>query len=188
MKKISFLSNNKIRLIISTKTNCVLARRFHKFFNIGELRESQAERIDFQGCKVYEKMDGSLVSPVLLDSNELIWVKRKLRDSEIENFCPKNYQEFSNHWLKKGITPLFEWCVSDKQPGILRYEKNKLVLLSLRDNVSGKYISLEEAKESINTHQIETPREYTFSSFEELKDKIDLLTDTEGRKKKLCIF
>ena len=54
-------------LLVCSRTGVVLARRFPKFFNIGELPETAPECIDLgMGFTLAEKLDGSLVSPLLL--------------------------------------------------------------------------------------------------------------------------
>lgn len=103
-------------LIISPKTGQVMARRFHKFFNIDECAESKLENINFTGARVFEKLDGRLVSPILLDDGKLIWATRRSRCKQVENFATESYNNFATRCLKQNKTPLFEWCVSDYTP------------------------------------------------------------------------
>ena len=50
-------------LLLDAKTGAVVARRFHKFFNVGELPESDADNLDLARPHVLlEKLDGSLVT------------------------------------------------------------------------------------------------------------------------------
>jgi hypothetical protein len=98
-------------LIVSTITGHVLARRFHKFFNINQNSEVLLENIDFSGGIAHEKLDGSLVSPILLDNGELIWATRRQRTNDVENFIENtniNYNEFSRECFTNGNTPLFD--------------------------------------------------------------------------------
>ncbi len=62
-------------LLVSRVTGLVLARRFHKFFNVDERPEASASSIDFSAINdgtntdsvlLLEKLDGCLVSPLLL--------------------------------------------------------------------------------------------------------------------------
>lgn len=49
-------------LIFSAKDGTVISRRFHKFFNVGELPETQPEKIDMKvPFVVLEKLDGSMI-------------------------------------------------------------------------------------------------------------------------------
>ncbi|KAG2382902.1 hypothetical protein C9374_004869 [Naegleria lovaniensis] len=59
----------------------------------------------------------------------------------------KGYVEFSAYWIKKGYSPIFEF-VSPKNQIVLLYEKPSLVLLALRHNYDGHYLSYEETKKS----------------------------------------
>jgi RNA ligase len=46
-------------LIFNAETGEVISRRLHKFFNIGELPETQAEKVDITRPHIIlEKMDG----------------------------------------------------------------------------------------------------------------------------------
>lgn len=49
-------------LIFSAADGTVISRRFHKFFNIGELPETQPEKVDMSiPFVVLEKLDGSMI-------------------------------------------------------------------------------------------------------------------------------
>jgi predicted kinase len=169
-------------IVISLKTGKVLARRFHKFYNIGECEEAMPSSIDFHsGIRVYEKMDGSLVSPILLESGDLIWATRRNRSGDVEDLAKQTplINEFSRSMLSQNITPLFEYCVSADAPGLAYYDKNKLVLLALRHNVSGSYIPFDSLEESYR-NRIEIVEEQFYDSYEQMTKYIDRLTDTEG--------
>ncbi len=136
-------------LIISSQTGKVLARRFHKFFNINEKNESSMHSIDFDNAIVYEKLDGSLTSPILLDNDDIIWTTRRNRIYDVEKFISTteyNYNTFVKEYLKKNITPLFEWCHDIHAVGVLCYPKKQLVLLALRDNITGEYYDVRNLK------------------------------------------
>ena len=171
-------------LIISTKTGHVLARRFHKFFNINQNSESLLETINFDGAIVNEKLDGSLVSPILLDNNQLIWATRKERINDVEDFVANsdiNYDEFSRESFANGNTPLFEWCNSTKPSSVISYKNSMLVLLGIRNNITGEYIpidSLDSLKTKFN--KIPCVSTHKFGDISTLKSKIENCTDREG--------
>lgn len=51
--------------MFDSETKKVIARRYHKFFNIGELEETHESQIDLtKKHSILVKYDGSLVSPV----------------------------------------------------------------------------------------------------------------------------
>ncbi|KAK3259837.1 hypothetical protein CYMTET_31191 [Cymbomonas tetramitiformis] len=59
-------------LLVCARTGQVLARRFHKFFNVGEVPETHAELLaplTPDAIHLLAKLDGSLVSPLLLPAH-----------------------------------------------------------------------------------------------------------------------
>lgn len=134
-------------LIISTSSGKVIARRFHKFFNIDEKDESVLLKIDFEDAKIFEKYDGSLVSPIMLDNSTMIWATRRIRTHEVEDYIKSSHYDyigFSEKMLLKNITPLYEWCHDSHAVGVLCYPEKQLILLALRDNVTGKYYDIPD--------------------------------------------
>ena len=140
-------------LIISPITGNVLARRYHKFFNINEREETYLENINLENFTVYEKLDGTLVSPVLLDDGSLIWASRKNEIDEVLEFIKHSeikYNDFAVNYLRLGITPLFEWCHDTKHVGVLTYSQKQLILTGLRNNVTGQYLNISEISISLS--------------------------------------
>ena len=67
----------------------VLARRFHKFFSLDENEEASLPRdtvINEENVVVTEKLDGSLVSPFLLDG-EMRWATRAAECDSAAHFA-----------------------------------------------------------------------------------------------------
>jgi hypothetical protein len=50
-----------------------------------------------------------------------------------------SYSRLARDAVSLGVTPLFEWCSSEAQRIILDYPESRLVLLAVRENVSGRY-------------------------------------------------
>lgn len=143
-------------LLVSGSTGEVIARRFPKFFNLNERDESQLHTIQATVpggiepgvCK--EKLDGMLCSAVLLtaaaaasaDANgRVVWCTRRCRSDAIERFVADRpaYSDLARWALASGATPIFEWCPKAHVCGVLRHTTSHLVLLELRDNVTGRY-------------------------------------------------
>lgn len=134
-------------LIISPVTGNILSRRYHKFFNINEREETYLENINLNNFTVHEKLDGILISPILLDDSSLIWASRKSEIKEVVEFIKNSkikYNDFSLNYLTLGITPLFEWCHDTKHVGVLTYPYKQLILTGLRNNVTGQYLNISE--------------------------------------------
>jgi predicted kinase len=178
---VTFEDDNAIkrecRGLIISRTGVVLARRFHKFFNINENDESTLENIDFTGMTAAEKLDGSLVSPILLDSGNLIWATRKNRIIEVEQFTASSsidYNGFVKNQLANNITPLFEWCDNTRDPGMIHYFNKQLVLLAMRHNETGEYLS------TANTCNIPVAMQYDETNISKLFNSVKSATGREG--------
>ena len=138
----------------------MLARRFHKFWNIDELPESSVEVVQGllsanangpQPFSVTEKLDGSLVSPMLIHTNdatndvtnsggpelgvdgrELRWALRTVEAEDVASYArsakESDYNGLALHLLsgadgsKGGVTPLFEWCTAGAAVAVIEHE------------------------------------------------------------------
>ncbi|EGC40063.1 hypothetical protein DICPUDRAFT_74358 [Dictyostelium purpureum] len=136
-------------LIFCKDTHKLLVRKLHKFFNINEKSECKADLIPLEGNYILmDKIDGSLISPMLLNNensiNGVYWgSKQGISDlgTMVNNFILSlesnqsnniKYSEFSKKCLESGYSPLFEFT-SPKQPIIIHYKEDRLQLNSPRD-------------------------------------------------------
>jgi len=131
-------------LIFDSVTGRVIARRFHKFFNLGE-REDVMEIDLSKPHVIMDKLDGSMITPVPMQDGSIRWgTKMGVTDvaMQAEVFVAKNsnYVEFAAKCIEREITPIFEW-VSRQQRIVVDYEQDNLVLLAIRDNYTGEYFS-----------------------------------------------
>ena len=133
------------RGLIFYKDGTLMSRPFHKFFNVNERDETQAYEIDLsQPHVVMEKMDGSMIRPLIVDGYLRLGTKMGVTDvaMQAEEWLAKQYYEYKE-WLYNcvvdGVTPLFEW-VSSNNKIVLDYKEDNLVYLGTRDNASGKYV------------------------------------------------
>lgn len=126
----------------------IASRPFHKFFNIGEREETQPQNLQWsQVARIMDKRDGSMVVPVLLPHGNYFKFKTKKSFSTSEaaladKLCFEN--PVYHHWvlwiLQSGCTPIFE-VTSPRFPIVLRYPKDELTLLAIRDNQTGRYVT-----------------------------------------------
>jgi len=126
----------------------------HKFFELNQAPGwMEEDLIDKKVLKVSEKIDGTFVHPVLIDDK--VFFKSKLRfDSHQALAVQKMYKENENlkkyvdKKLNEGKIPLFEYF-SPKTQVVMDYEKERLVLIQVRDLQTGEYdLNFEdEAKE-----------------------------------------
>jgi T4 RnlA family RNA ligase len=121
----------------------VIARKFHKFFNIGERLETQPHLIDWARPHVrLVKADGSLMTPLVL-GGEVRWSSKMgvtKVSAPVEEFVKEQsgYRRLAHDAAALGVTPQFEWCSSAGQRIILDYPETRLVLLAVRETDAGR--------------------------------------------------
>ncbi|ATZ80229.1 putative tRNA ligase/uridine kinase [Bodo saltans virus] len=126
-------------IIICAHTGKVLARRFHKFFNINECDETNINKIQLAHDFILtEKIDGSLVSPFLINS-KLVFATRSQIRHDIEN--PN--KDFIEYCIESNKSPLFELCENDHLVGVIDHTVKSLTLLAIRDNITGEYMNYD---------------------------------------------
>ena len=78
-------------LLVDRESGRVLARRFHKFFNLDEFPETTLPRQTplSENVVVTEKVDGSLVSP-FLEGGEMKWATRVAPCEGVAPFVEQN--------------------------------------------------------------------------------------------------
>lgn len=154
----------------------VAARRFHKFFNIGERDDTHESLVDLsRPHRLLVKHDGSLVGPVLLPSGRVRFATKSgfgdITRMVEERFLslPENavYLRWSAEWLRgepthhvlptssligggalpAGFSPMFEY-VSQRNKIVLDYDRDELILLALRHVRTGLYYPYEDMRAS----------------------------------------
>jgi RNA ligase len=132
------------RGLIFDRDGNIMSRPFHKFFNINEREETQSHAIDMsQPHVIMEKMDGSMIRPILVDGYLRLATKMGVTEvaMQAESWLAaqdRRLKEWLRTMVDLGLTPLFEW-VSPFNQIVLAYEAADLVYLGTRDNVTGEY-------------------------------------------------
>ena len=67
---------------------------------------------------------------------------------------PVGYSAFARYWLTRGYTPLFEWLCKDVVVGVVRPKQDRLVLLALRENSSGRYLDPTQLHRAAMVHSV----------------------------------
>uniref|UniRef100_A0A6B2L4J3 T4 RNA ligase 1-like N-terminal domain-containing protein n=1 Tax=Arcella intermedia TaxID=1963864 RepID=A0A6B2L4J3_9EUKA len=140
------------RGIVFDQNGKVIARRFHKFFNVNETEETLSSNINLRKPFVLtEKLDGSMISPYYSAGQLRFATKAGITDTttSVELFistCSVPYVPFCKEWISRGFTPIFEYC-NPKQPIVLSYSEESLKLITLRHMVTGKYIPFNILKD-----------------------------------------
>lgn len=172
-----------------SKSGRVMARKFHKFFNVGQKPETAIDNIDWSNDHVLlEKMDGSMLVPMMMDDGDLRWsTKMGLTDvaTPVEDWIASKpeheaFNELARFCIANDLTPMFEWC-SLKQRIVIAYPEDRLVLLAVRNNTTGEYMSVVDMNAFGEQYGVEvvkaTPPPATP---QELLDYTRGLLDTEG--------
>ena len=173
-------------LIFDNETGKVIARRYHKFFNVNEKEETQVGLIDFtQSHVILEKLDGSMITPIPVNG-EIRWgTKMGTTDvaKPVEEFVAarSEYAALAKGCIAVDDTPIFEWC-SRQQTIVIDYPEDMLVLTAIRDNVTGQYYSYDSMVEYGKAYGIPVVKAYagTAANMQELIDKTGPLVGCEG--------
>lgn len=122
-------------------TREVIARPFHKFFNLGEI-EGDLVNKDITEALVVDKLDGSMVYPIIHPLSNKVCLCTKAGITEVSQLA----EELTNppldvmrEIMEEGYTPIFEFT-SPHQQIVLRYKESSLTLLAVRHMISGEYV------------------------------------------------
>ncbi len=122
----------------------LIARPFHKFFNMGE-REDPLKMDWSRPHVIQDKLDGTMIHPALLD-NDLVFMTRMGLTSHAKaasNFVSSTIQMLCKDMLLAGLTPMFEYT-GPKNRVVISYDKPQITLLAIRETVSGRYLTSKE--------------------------------------------
>jgi RNA ligase len=162
----------------------LIARRFHKFFNVFEREETHSSRIDISKPHVIlEKLDGSMITPIPIKKTFRLGTKMGVTDVSMgaeELIANKqNYIDFIYEMIARGITPIFEYC-SRKFRIVVDYPEERLVLLAARHNISGEYLSYSDLVSYSEKFDLDLVQQYK-GTVENMKMLIeDIRNETEG--------
>lgn len=129
------------------ETGKVIMRTLHKFFNLGERESTRKENLPWGNVfQIMDKRDGSMISAAFHKDELLVKSKKSFTSAValqakeyIKNSSNHHYFTFIVECTKNGWTPTFEWT-TPKQRIVLDYGIDELVLLHIRDNVTGEYL------------------------------------------------
>jgi T4 RnlA family RNA ligase len=139
-------------MIFEKRSGRLIARRYHKFFNMGEKAETRYENVDWTKPHVIlEKLDGSMITTFELDafnSDRRIAVGTKMGETDVavnaKQFmdCHPQYWALVHDCADMNLTPIFEWC-SRKNRIVVDYPEDRLVLTGIRLIELGAYLHYE---------------------------------------------
>jgi len=149
----------------------ILVRPMHKFFNIGELEETQVHNIaHHKVVRVMDKRDGSMITPTILDGKIICKTKKSFDTDQAARANAyiaerSNYQKFVEMCDDNNFTPTFEWT----SPGdriVLKYDYDELVLTHIREKFIGTYLfDISDIAKNYNIPVVDEQRIVNSSEF-----------------------
>lgn len=123
----------------------IVSRPLHKFFNVNERPDVTVDLLgDVREHVVIEKLDGSMVRPLFIAGGVRWGTKMGVTETAMlaEEFVADKpqYRLFAEACREGGLTPVFEFC-SRRARIVVDYPEDQMVLLAVRGNVNGKYVS-----------------------------------------------
>ncbi|MEM8793325.1 MAG: RNA ligase [Pseudomonadota bacterium] len=122
------------------ESGAIIARPFHKFFNIGEREDPHT--VDWSRPHlIFDKLDGSMIHPARL-AGELVFMTRMGVTGQARAavaFASESVLRLCNAELDAGRTPVFEYTGPENRI-VVRYDAAELTLLASRETVSGRYL------------------------------------------------
>lgn len=170
----------------------IASRPLHKFFNVGELPETLEDVVAGKWDtlrRIMDKRDGSMLHPIKLTDGSILLKTKKSFTSDVALSAtkfvnlPQNAEvlEFCRHCVENDWTPVFEYT-SPKSRIVLAYGEEKLVLLHVRDNITGEYFHSGVVHSIAKAYGVEVVDEfnrYEFT-FDKTKGLTKSLQDVEG--------
>jgi len=131
-----------------------------KFFNLNQVPDSMYSVVkDYKIRYVNNKEDGSIASFIKLPNGKVVGKSKMGFDNDQAVGINKIYKTnqdvraFVDWSLENDIVTIFEY-VAPHNRIVLRYSKEELILLRLRDNKTGKHIDISEHLDKIGSIKI----------------------------------
>lgn len=151
------------RGLIFDQSGNLVSRGLHKFFNVNEKDETQAHLMPWPPAYITVKEDGSMVRAFRLPGEDTIRWATRMGETDIAadagnyarlaRFKGMDYEGLARFCLDKGYTPTFEWCSRSNQV-VIDHPEDRMILISVRDNVSGDYMSRKGMEVGAAIHNV----------------------------------
>lgn len=138
------------------KSGRLIARPFHKFFNLGERRPPEDEPWHASHV-VLDKLDGSMIHPALIDGEVVFMTRMGISEQARKAWDAASWsvRAFSRAMVETGFTPIFEFT-SPENRIVVAYDSPKLTLLAIRCNRTGAYMSHGEMTKTAMRYSVST--------------------------------
>jgi len=163
------------RGLIVDKNNNIIARPFKKFFNLGEVKETQ--NLPNEMPKIYEKLDGSL-GIQFYDNNKVCIATRGSFISEQAKFATNWIQNkgFRKSDFKDGFTYLYEIIYPENRIVIDYGKKSELILLAVKNIETGEEINYISESKRLG---LSYAKQIKFYNMKQLFDYVSKMDATE---------
>lgn len=160
---------------------------FEKFFNYCENDFTHPSAIGNIPIKhVFEKRDGSLITPVLVN-DDIFWKTKKTFYSDISkqvnsSFAFAKEKALCKFLLRRNMTPSWEYT-DPNFPIVIGYGSiPKLTLLTIRDNITNEYLSWESVCSYAKAFDVTLIKKIDarYKSLSDIENEIKVFTDIEG--------
>lgn len=118
----------------------IIARPFHKFFNLNETEETKFENQDWsKPFVVMNKWDGSMIHPALVNGEFVFMTRKGVTDVALQAMKECEYdKDIMIDMLKDGFTPIYEY-ISPNNKIVIHYPEPKLIPINCRYMTTGQY-------------------------------------------------
>ncbi len=156
---------------------------FHKFFNWRENPYTDFSIEDNEILVVQEKIDGSLIHPIVVEDRLFVKSKTSFLSEHaeagkelLERDDKKKSLVFDLY--KDGFVPLFE-LIGPRNQVVVKYDKDDLVLLAVRNIYNGRYLPIEEVEKIAREYGVSFAK-WTEMPFHRLRTILENEKEIEG--------
>ena len=156
-----------------------------KFFNLNQVPDSLYSVVKNYKIKfVNNKEDGSIASFIKLPNGKIIGKSKMGFDNDQADGINRVYKTNKEvkslvDWsLDNNIVPVFEYVAPNNRI-VLRYPSEELILLRLRDNVTGKHIDIRDHLDKVGSVRV-APFEDEIKDLDQLIELTATQVDKEG--------
>lgn len=138
----------------------LIARPFHKFFNLGEKRRPEDEPWD-TGHVVLDKLDGSMIHPAMVAGDMVFMTRMGMsgQSKQAWEMAAPEVRALCGDMLKAGYTPIFEFT-SPENRIVVAYEAPALTLLANRQMRTGAYMPHAEVEKVAARYGVPAARSF----------------------------
>lgn len=161
----------------------IIRRPFHKFFNVNEKPETSLENLLTIFCIALDKLDGSMIAPFMINGNLRLGTKMGITETsmraEVFMAGKNNYSDFMKESIMEGYTPIFEF-LDHEIPIVISHPESDMILLAVRDMVTGQYIDFEIMRKKAKEFGIPVVKDLRIENIDSLVAETRKASDIEG--------